>query len=31
MFTTGDRVDAWMLLTGKSERAYYRRAAEIGR
>ena len=26
----GDRVDAWMSLTGKSERAYYRRAAEIG-
>ena len=25
-----DRVDAWMSLTGKSERAYYRRAAEIG-
>ena len=25
-----DRVDAWMTLTGKSERAYYRRAAEIG-
>ena len=26
----GDRVDAWMSLTGKSERAYYRRAEEIG-
>jgi hypothetical protein len=25
-----DRVDAWVSLTGKSERAYYRRAAEIG-
>ena len=25
-----DRIDAWMKLTGKSERAYYRRAAEIG-
>ena len=25
-----DRIDAWMKLTGKTERAYYRRAAEIG-
>ncbi len=28
--TRHDRIDAWMTLTGKSERAYYRRAAEIG-
>jgi len=25
-----DRIDAWMKLTGKSERAYYRRAKELG-
>ena len=24
-----DRIDAWMKLTGKSERAYYRRAKEL--